>query len=463
MGVEYYGVGIDKIDVLMEDFSNIQELIRSFTSDRKKLIAARNTWEVFFLEYDDDPREIPEIPEVVNWFEQSINAGIPWFYFMNANLPAMGLLTFMTCCTAYCDSEQYRRYIFDKDKTLSFVGKNLQNLEKFADENDIPDEITCAAADTIMGFVYNVLQGTMSFEEPPISIEKEKQVQEAYIRLSMLEKIYGLNPKVKKYFEDGRLYYSYITGGGYIGSIDTINYDERYAATVKTFEEQTSCLAYHVIERQNTIAVLFVGTDCNEWMEERPSRTGVIARIYDVDTGENEVGYIKIDNLNGALYRRDGTIYPSIPVDNKQISDMSDVDGEIVERLEILKNTGIITDLDITKVFTHEGTICCSVLKSVLGMPMGIINRITCNESYLKLFKFVSEQTEMKLYFCMNSADGKWAFLCLSENPADWEFEKLALEKKVPNAIVVDLQNTTITIEKIKYEIVNGGPIFLTT
>ena len=89
-------VAIQKMDVLMEDYSYIQGLIDDFASDINKLIEARNTWEVFFAEYDDDPREIFEIPEILNWIEQSVEEGIPWFYFMKATSNSFGLSAFMT-------------------------------------------------------------------------------------------------------------------------------------------------------------------------------------------------------------------------------------------------------------------------------------------------------------------------------------------------------------------------------
>lgn len=51
-------VPIPKMDVLMEDFSNMNVLIQRFTANREELINTRNSWEVFFMEYDDDPRKI---------------------------------------------------------------------------------------------------------------------------------------------------------------------------------------------------------------------------------------------------------------------------------------------------------------------------------------------------------------------------------------------------------------------
>ncbi len=292
------------------------------------------------------------------------------------------------------------------------------------------------------------------------SAKKNKRRQEAMLRLSMLEDLYHLNPNVRKYFENGKLYYSYITGGGYIGSIDTINYDERYAAIVKAFEEQTSYLVYHVIEHKKTISILFVGDD-RRWTHERPTRAGVVACVFDMETNENELGYIQLDHLQGALCRRNDVVHPSMPVKNARASELSDIDIEIIERLEILKNAGIETDLDITTVYTQEGEICCTILKSVFGSPVGVINRISAEPNYEKLLKLLSDQISETLYFLMDSTGSKIAFLSVSEDPDDWEDEKFALKNGRPYAVIVDLQDLTARMGQIKYKMVGGGPIFI--
>mgnify|MGYP000057904519 CR=1 FL=1 len=119
-------VAIQKMDVLLEDYTYIQGIIRGTAADINKLIAARNTWEVFFAEYNDDPREIPNIPEVVNWIEQSVKEGIPWFYFMKATPDSLGLSVFMIVCGAEADPQIPGRYVFDRDKLLLFIKKNLK-------------------------------------------------------------------------------------------------------------------------------------------------------------------------------------------------------------------------------------------------------------------------------------------------------------------------------------------------
>lgn len=459
---EVYGVAISKMDILMENYSNIRKLINNIAIDREKLLAARNTWEVFFAGYDDDPREIPDIPEVVNWIEQSIEEGIPWFYFMRTEQSSLGLLTFMICYGSEPGFAHPGCQYFARDRVLSFIQKNLNNLSNFSEENNISDEIRRAVTDNIMASIQNILQGSMKQEKHGKNVDKNKQLKEALYRLSTLEKLVHLNPNVKKYFIDGKLYYSYITGGGYIGSIDTINYDKRYAAAVEAFEKQMSCLVYHVIERGNTISILFVGDDYNHWLAERPTTAGVMAQVVNVDTNESKLGYIKIDSLQGALYRTNDIVYTSMPEKTVCSSELSAIDSEIVERLEILKNKGMITDLDITAEYQQEGVICCSLLRNIFGTPVGVVNRISAEPAYEQLLEILSKQIFRKIYFLMGSTERterRVAFLFLSDDSSDWELEKLELEKGVPHAIVVDIKEMTAVIQKVKYTMVNGGPI----
>ena len=88
-------------------------------------------------------------------------------------------------------------------------------------------------------------------------ISKEAKKEEAVKRLEKLTKTFNLRPNnILKYFKEDKLYYSYITCKGLLGTIDTINYDKRYAEVVDRFEEEYDCLVYHVIETGNTIALL---------------------------------------------------------------------------------------------------------------------------------------------------------------------------------------------------------------
>lgn len=103
---------------------------------------------------------------------------------------------------------------------------------------------------------------------------KEKIKKEAEKRIKELTEKYHLNPNILKYFKEGRVYYSYLTAYGMIGSIDTISYDKRYEDAVKEFEEKyEGYMVYHAIEDitefGEMLSLLYVSTHEEEWEFER--------------------------------------------------------------------------------------------------------------------------------------------------------------------------------------------------
>lgn len=84
-----------------------------------------------------------------------------------------------------------------------------------------------------------------------------KTKQEALSRLQKIEdSLANVNPNIRKYLEDDKLYYSYLTGGVLLGSIDTISYNPHYEAIVRKFEHDKGKFVYHVIETGDTLAFL---------------------------------------------------------------------------------------------------------------------------------------------------------------------------------------------------------------
>ena len=141
--------------------------------------------------------------------------------------------------------------------------------------------------------------------------------QEAISRLQAMEnKLSNLNPNIRKYCEDDKLYYSYLTGGGFIGSIDRISYNPDYEKVVQAFEQEKEKLVYHVIETGDTLALLYVTIPSDEqdeeelgyeWDEERLSDDNSLL-VYVCNLANpsySEFGYITIDTFmdSGALIR----------------------------------------------------------------------------------------------------------------------------------------------------------------
>lgn len=134
---------------------------------------------------------------------------------------------------------------------------------------------------------------------------KSKQKKEALNRIDELTEKFSLNPNIKEYFKKGKLYYSYLTAGGLIGSIDRIDYDERYPKAVSNFEKDGR-LVFHCIEFNNTLACLFVGKSENEWESEKTHGGKIRAYIYDFSHPEqSKIDYITIGSYgsSGALIR----------------------------------------------------------------------------------------------------------------------------------------------------------------
>ncbi|HER9585289.1 TPA: hypothetical protein VM496_000642 [Streptococcus pyogenes] len=146
-------------------------------------------------------------------------------------------------------------------------------------------------------------------------MDKSTQFKESKNRLEMLVKAFNLNPNLIKYWNEGRLYYSYLTGGGLLASIDTITYDPNYQKIVKEYEERTGNLVYHVIESRSLLNLLYVSAPDKNisedeqreiWDMELMNQTfsWVSAYVINLDNPElSEHGDIFLDVYQGVLVR----------------------------------------------------------------------------------------------------------------------------------------------------------------
>lgn len=145
-------------------------------------------------------------------------------------------------------------------------------------------------------------------------VTKVEIKEEAINRIKTLTEKCNLNPNVLKYFKEGKKYYSYLTAGGYLGSIDTISYDRAYEDAVKKFEmEYSNFLVYHVIEtitaHGKLLSLLYVSNEKEDWESERlQSDNFIMSYVLNLDNPKlSEFGYIAIDAFgeSGALVRTD--------------------------------------------------------------------------------------------------------------------------------------------------------------
>lgn len=132
--------------------------------------------------------------------------------------------------------------------------------------------------------------------------DREEQRGEAVFRLQTIIDEFGANPNILKYFNEGKVYYSYATMGGCIGSIDTVSYDKRYEEAVKEVEKEYGCLVYHVVEFADTLFMLHVDKYADDWEASRLDENNTISSIsYNLNTHYTEIGYIPIYVYQGAV------------------------------------------------------------------------------------------------------------------------------------------------------------------
>ena len=138
---------------------------------------------------------------------------------------------------------------------------------------------------------------------------REKQKQEALQRMETLIEKFNLNPNLHKYLSEDRLYYSYLTAGGLLGSIDTISYEEENERICREFEEKYGAYVYHTIESETIygkmLAMLYVSKNEQEWEYERLSDDYITSYVYNFADDDGAFGDIFLASVDGALVRTD--------------------------------------------------------------------------------------------------------------------------------------------------------------
>ncbi|WP_066499817.1 DUF4365 domain-containing protein [Abyssisolibacter fermentans] len=141
---KYTLISILKDDIDSLSFIRIDELISQFTKNYETLLKLRSTMDIFFTDYDNDEREIFQIPEVVKWLKYSVEHGIPWFYFLGYQEKSNGLdLLLHACCGNYDIKRHDKNYelIYSSDDIKAFFRVNYKNLNNFTEKYQIDESI----------------------------------------------------------------------------------------------------------------------------------------------------------------------------------------------------------------------------------------------------------------------------------------------------------------------------------
>lgn len=138
---------IEKDEVEQSSLQSIKETAQAFQANTTLLQLSRGNFEIYFSGYDDDKREVYEIPEIRRWYKKSLYDDFPWFYFLGANMNATGLKNFYLSCMSFKiikRSDQVVLFELPSNQPQAqsdWLTNSFHALNKFCELNGIPESI----------------------------------------------------------------------------------------------------------------------------------------------------------------------------------------------------------------------------------------------------------------------------------------------------------------------------------
>ncbi|WP_246752638.1 chlororespiratory reduction 6 domain-containing protein, partial [Vibrio cholerae] len=154
---------LSKEEVEELDLSGINQMMERYFRTKDLLISNRNKTVFWIFGYDDDSRELYEIPEVRRWFKFTLEQGVPWFYLLDVGADHMSLpINMYSCCNISvnklsCGSKSV--VISSVSDINNWVEVNFENLNRFADEKKIPDNILKEVSEKVITSVHRLVAG----------------------------------------------------------------------------------------------------------------------------------------------------------------------------------------------------------------------------------------------------------------------------------------------------------------
>jgi hypothetical protein len=134
-------ITINRNDILNRNYEYLLNMLKRISNTYDLLLAYHSSIEIFFPEYDDDPREIIEIPEIMDWFRNSFNI-VPWAYYLDYSSTSY---TFLFLFHSFVENNEYlgmrnnkASYMYKSKDIIRFMKLIFNNLNDFTDKNNIP-------------------------------------------------------------------------------------------------------------------------------------------------------------------------------------------------------------------------------------------------------------------------------------------------------------------------------------
>lgn len=126
-------LGIGRAAIETKNTRAIASYFEALRSDKKRARKSQGKVGFYVSGYDDDPRELYEIPEVVDYFKQLEPEVKYWFYFLSTNPSVDSLKVLLFCLCEPKKDEKTGMLYPDKDLHHAFYERNFLWLNELMD------------------------------------------------------------------------------------------------------------------------------------------------------------------------------------------------------------------------------------------------------------------------------------------------------------------------------------------
>ncbi|MBU0968741.1 MAG: DUF4365 and DUF1817 domain-containing protein [Proteobacteria bacterium] len=149
-------VGIEKIHVVQKDPNSLFLWQEEITKTRQMMLEKRAKVDFWFPGWDEDSRELYQIPEIREYFKSTLELGFPWVYWLQPDFgwQGYGLLFTCICPLDICKKVGNQMCVETSGPEIAkWLEFNFHNLNIFTEKNNIPEEINKELSGNISRFI----------------------------------------------------------------------------------------------------------------------------------------------------------------------------------------------------------------------------------------------------------------------------------------------------------------------
>ncbi len=162
-------IAIDREEIETSNFIGFEKLLLWLTASEEMILKNRGKFLIAVFGYDEDERELCEIPEIRKWFTSVLPIFKYWGYFLSMEdysrqFSAMAVLT--ACCVKIINSEFIEEqngwvHNFDEVELKKFLHQMFSWLNEFTEKYNLPLDVNFDQSMKIMQIVYSVPEEAM--------------------------------------------------------------------------------------------------------------------------------------------------------------------------------------------------------------------------------------------------------------------------------------------------------------